>query len=94
MGDGTALSLTDMQNHWSVYIVRCSDGTFYTGVAKDLERRLHQHNHLNTGAKYTRTRRPVELVYREAAADRSSAQQREYQLRKLSAAQKRLLISG
>ena len=83
-----------MDNNWSVYIVRCSDGTFYTGVAKDIERRLHQHNNLNTGAKYTRARRPVELVYRETAADRSSAQQREYQLRKLSATQKRLLIAG
>ena len=82
-----------MDNNWSVYIVRCSDGTFYTGVAKDIERRLHQHNNLSTGAKYTRTRRPVELVYQEPAADRSMAQQREYQLRKLSAAQKRALIA-
>lgn len=83
-----------MEENWHVYIVRCNDGTFYTGVAKDLERRIQQHNHSNAGAKYTRTRRPVELVYREAAADRSSAQQREYQLRKLSAAQKRQLITG
>ena len=83
-----------MKDNWHVYIVRCNDDTFYTGVAKDLERRLHQHNHSSAGAKYTRARRPVELVYREVAADRSTAQQREYQLRKLSAAQKRLLIAG
>lgn len=83
-----------MKENWHIYIVRCSDDTFYTGVAKDLERRLHQHNHGSAGAKYTRARRPVELVYREAASDRSTAQQREYQIRKLSAAQKRQLIAG
>lgn len=78
--------------NWSVYIVRCNDDTFYTGVAKDLERRLEQHNHGRSGAKYTRARRPVKLVYHEIAADRSAAQQREYQIRKLSVVQKRQLI--
>ncbi len=94
MGNGTSLNQTDMQNNWSVYIVRCSDGTFYTGVAKDLERRIQQHNQGNAGAKYTRARRPVELVYRETAVDRSTAQQREYQIRKLSVVQKQQLIAG
>ncbi len=78
---------------WFVYIVRCSDNTLYTGVAKDLAKRLQQHNHGNDGAKYTRGRRPVELVYQEHAASRSVAQQREYSIKRLSAAQKRQLIA-
>ena len=48
---------------WHLYVVRCSDGTLYTGVTTDLDRRLHEHNVTKRGAKYTRTRRPVELVW-------------------------------
>ena len=47
---------------WSVYILRCADGTFYTGVTKNLDRRVHEHNCTKKGAKYTRSRRPVQLV--------------------------------
>lgn len=79
---------------WFVYIVRCADNTLYTGVARDVEKRLQQHNHGSAGAKYTRARRPVELVYREGAANRSEAQQREYRIRHLSAVQKRQLIES
>lgn len=79
-------------DHWFVYILRCSDNTLYTGVTRDLEKRLHQHNHGSKGAKYTRARRPVELVYQENAPNRSVAQQREYRLRHLNTAQKRELI--
>jgi len=78
---------------WFVYIVRCSDNTLYTGIAKDVEKRLQQHNAGKEGAKYTRARRPVELVYRESAPSRSQAQQREYRIKQLSAAQKRQLIA-
>jgi putative endonuclease len=77
---------------WFVYIVRCADSTLYTGVARDLEKRLAQHNRGKEGAKYTRSRRPVELVYHEPAENRSAAQQREYRIKQLSAAQKRRLI--
>lgn len=80
-------------DNWFVYIVRCSDDTLYTGVAKDLEKRLQQHNHGKEGAKYTRARRPVELVYRETATSRAQAQQREYRIKQLSAVQKRQLIT-
>jgi putative endonuclease len=80
-------------NHWYVYIVRCSDDSLYTGVARDLQQRIRQHNEGQRGARYTRGRRPVELVYREKAANRSAAQQREYRIKQLSRAQKRLLIS-
>ena len=60
---------------WWVYILRCADGTLYTGATNDLDRRLAAHN-AGRGAKYTRARRPVALVYREAAADKSAALQR------------------
>ena len=70
---------------WKVYILECSDGTLYTGTATDLPRRLRQHNgELAGGPKYTRGRRPVNLLWSAAAADRSAAQQREAAIKKLS----------
>lgn len=78
---------------WYVYILRCSDNTLYTGVAKDLTKRIDQHNNSSGGAKYTRARRPVELVYHECAKNRSIAQQREYRIKQLTAAQKQQLIA-
>lgn len=71
-----------------VYLLRCADGTFYTGVTTDLERRLEEHNHGDRGARYTKARRPVALVYQEAAKNRSQAQQREYFLRTLPRTEK------
>jgi putative endonuclease len=55
---------------WYVYLLRCKDGSIYTGIAKDVERRLHEHNNSTKGAKYTRCRRPVKLVYYKTVADR------------------------
>ncbi|HIX30994.1 MAG TPA: GIY-YIG nuclease family protein [Firmicutes bacterium] len=78
---------------WWVYILRCADGTLYTGATNDLDRRLAAHN-AGRGAKYTRARRPVALVYREAAADKSAALQREAALKKLARAAKLRLIAG
>ncbi|BAF72085.1 GIY-YIG nuclease family protein [Sulfurovum sp. NBC37-1] len=65
-----------------VYMLECADGTLYTGIATDLERRLDEHNHSSKGAKYTRTRRPVKLVYTEEYSDRSTASKREYEIKK------------
>jgi putative endonuclease len=80
---------------WYVYIVRCNDDTLYTGVAKDVARRLDEHNHCNTrGAKYTRARRPVVMAYYEAADSRSAAGKREYVIRRLSRLKKEALILG
>lgn len=76
---------------WHVYILECRDGTLYTGVAKDLDARIAVHND-GKGAKYTRSRRPVALVYAESANDRSSAQQREYAIRHLRLTDKQALI--
>ncbi|WP_371743706.1 GIY-YIG nuclease family protein [Marinobacterium sp. xm-g-59] len=82
-------------SHWFVYVVRCSDKTLYTGVTTDPTRRLRQHNgELVGGAKYTRARRPVELIWHEQHADRSSATQREYAIKRMTLQQKTQLIGS
>lgn len=79
---------------WYVYIVRCADGTLYTGMTNDLTRRVHEHNHGSTkGARYTSLRRPVTLVYQEPSATRSSAMAREHAIKKLTRIQKNSLIT-
>lgn len=78
---------------WYVYIVECADGTLYTGIATDPAARAALHNR-GRGAKYTRGRRPVVLVYQEAAGDRAAALRREYQIKRLPAAAKRRLIGA
>jgi len=65
-----------------VYMVKCADETFYTGIATELDRRIEEHNSSDKGAKYTRTRRPVVLVYSEEYPDRSTASKREYEIKK------------
>lgn len=78
---------------WYVYMLRCADDTLYTGITTDLDRRLAQHNGERAGgAKYTRVRRPVELVYQEGVESRSLAGQREAQLKKLPRVEKLRLI--
>lgn len=79
---------------WSVYIVRCADGSLYTGIAKDVARRVEEHNSNNLlAANYTRARRPVTLVYREAAATRSAAGRREYRIKQMNRLEKEALIA-
>lgn len=73
------------------YILECADGSFYTGWATDPWRREHEHNHTVKGARYTRTRRPVSLVYIEPQPDRSTAMRREIQLKRLPHEKKRAL---
>ena len=74
-----------------VYILRCADGTFYTGYTTDPERRTRVHNS-GKGAKYTRARLPVELIYTEEFDDKSEAQRREYAIKKMSRAEKEKLV--
>ncbi len=79
---------------WYVYILRCVDGSLYTGVTTDVARRVKEHNGEGAkgrGAKYTKARQPVALVYSESTENRSSAQIREAQLRKLSKTEKEKL---
>ena len=76
-----------------VYILQCADDTLYTGITTDIERRVEEHNSSDKGAKYTKLRRPVALVYSEESEDRSSASKREYAIKKLTRAQKLELIN-
>jgi putative endonuclease len=76
-----------------VYILRCSDGTYYTGYARDIARRLEEHNK-GRAAKYTSGRRPVELVYYESFDDKSLAAKREYEIKQWSRAKKQALLDG
>lgn len=76
-----------------VYIVRCRDGTLYTGTARDITQRIAQHD-AGTGAKYTRSRGPVRLLWQEGPMTVSRSLRREYQLKQLTRPQKRALISG
>ncbi|MDD3816565.1 MAG: GIY-YIG nuclease family protein [Thiovulaceae bacterium] len=75
-----------------VYIVECSDATLYTGIAVDVAKRIHEHNTSDKGAKYTKTRRPVTLVYKEEHPDRSSATKREMEIKRLSRGKKLKLL--
>jgi putative endonuclease len=79
---------------WHVYIVRCRDGSYYTGITTDLVRRVEQHNSAAGGAGYTRPRRPVTLVYSETAGDRAAATRRELELKRLPRHQKQRLVEG
>ena len=80
---------------WFVYIVRCADKTYYTGIAKDVARRVVEHNADNRlGARYTRSRRPVALVYCEARKTRSGAASREYEIKQLPREKKKTLVAA
>ena len=75
-----------------VYMLKCSDGSLYTGVAKDLEKRIEEHNSSAAGAKYTKASRPVKLVWSKSKKNHAYAQKEESRIKKLSRAQKILLI--
>jgi len=77
---------------WFIYIIRCCDGTLYTGITNNLKRRLKEHNSENFGAKYTRGRQPVELVYSTKRKGRSSALKEEFRIKKLKRIDKIKLI--
>lgn len=80
-----------MEKRWKLYILRCGDGSLYTGIALDVQARLEQHQD-GTGAKYTRGRGPLELVYVEECENHSHALKREYQIKSLTKSQKLALI--
>ena len=73
---------------WILYVVRCSDGSLYTGVTNNLKRRILEHNYGMRGAKYTRSRRPVEVVYEEGCTSHSDALKKEWAFKKLTKAKK------
>ena len=78
---------------WYVYILRCGDGTLYTGITDDIPRRLAAHR-AGKGAKYTRGRGPLELVYTEQLPDKSAALRREIEIKRLRRAEKERLIKS
>ena len=77
---------------WHVYMVRCSDGTLYTGITNDLKKRIEAHNSGKDGARYTRSRRPVKLVYSEEVESKSAASRLEYKIKKLPRLKKVQLV--
>jgi putative endonuclease len=83
-------------NDWFVYILRCSDDSLYTGITTELDRRVAEHNDKNKklGARYTRSRQPVTLIYHETFESRSLASKREAEIKRLKRKQKLLLIAS
>ena len=81
-----------MANTWKLYILRCGDGSLYTGITTDVEKRLETHRS-GKGAKYTRGRTPLELVYSEECGDHSAALKRELEIKNLSREEKLKLIT-
>ena len=79
-------------SNWYLYIVECSDGSLYTGITTDIDRRVKEHNNSKRGAKYTRSRRPVTLVMVEEHVSRALAATREAQIKSLTRKQKLELI--
>lgn len=80
-----------MEGKWFVYILRCADDTLYTGITNHLQRRLNAHNS-GTASKYTRSRRPVAMVYQEEVDTKSEALRRELQIKAMSRQNKEALL--
>lgn len=83
-----------MKNNWFVYILRCSDNSLYTGITTDTERRIKEHNTSKLGARYTRMRQPVMLIYQETVDSRSTASKREAAIKRLKKKEKEQLVLG
>ncbi len=79
-------------NKWFVYMVRCANDSLYTGITTDIKRRIEEHNK-GIGSAYTRSHRPVSLVYEENVKNRSAASIRESELKKLSKQEKEILVN-
>ncbi len=82
----------DKGQRYYVYILRCNDGTFYTGITTNLASRVNEHNSAKRGAKYTKARRPVVLAYKERRNSRGAALKREYAIKQLTRGEKLSLI--
>ena len=82
-----------METNWYLYILRCKDGTLYTGITTDVDKRLEAHRS-GKGAKYTRGRSPLELVYRETCGSHSEALKRERKIKSLTREDKEKLLES
>jgi len=87
------VNLMTTNNQWHVYLLRCSDNSLYCGITTDLIRRVKEHNTSVKGAKYTKTRRPVSLVYSEYVDGRSEACKLEAKIKKMPKTKKELLVA-
>jgi len=85
---------SSVSDNWFVYIVRCKDDSLYTGISTDPQAREKEHNEGRAAARYTRSRRPVRLVYTEAVSCRSAALKREYIIKQLGRRAKLAIIKG
>jgi putative endonuclease len=83
-----------MDKDWYIYVLECSDGSLYCGVSTDIDRRLHEHNNTKRGAKYTKTRRPVKVVFSFLCANKKEAYQLEYKFKKLKRTKKEKIVNG
>lgn len=83
-----------MNKNWYIYVLECSDGSFYCGVSTDVGRRAFEHNNTKKGAKYTRTRRPVKVVFSFLCENKKEAYQLEYKFKKLKRSKKIKIIDG
>ena len=88
----TIKKLPKLSKRWHLYIVRCSDDTLYTGITNNVDRRIAMHNS-GTASRYTRSRRPVALIYQERCRDRSSALRKEFRMKALSRLEKERYIT-
>jgi putative endonuclease len=79
---------------WYVYIVECADGSLYTGITTNVQRRILEHNYGSKAAKYTRSRRPVRLVYRKEVQNRSAASKEEAKIKRLKRKEKQELVKA
>jgi len=84
--------VSEILSEWFVYVVECVDGTYYTGITTNLDRRIHEHNKTNRGAKYVKGRRPCRLVYHRSWSGRSEAAKEEYRIKKLTRGEKENII--
>jgi putative endonuclease len=83
-----------MKENWYLYILRCADSSLYTGITTDVGRRTKEHNAGRSGAKYTKARRPVKVIYTESFTNRSQASKREAEIKKLSRLKKLSLVAS
>lgn len=88
------ISRDPMGDEWYMYVLECSDGTFYTGITTDVKRRLYEHNNTSKGAKYVKARRPAAVIYSTDFENRSAAAKAEYKFKKLTRPQKANIIYG
>jgi len=89
---GLAKTKKNAGGRWYLYVLQCGDNTLYTGITNDLQRRIQQHNN-GTASRYTRSRLPVALAYRERCRNKSSALKKEYRMKSLSRKEKKEYIN-